>query len=245
MTHIEKVKSFLQTAAYHEKNGSGLDLKKGNYPFLTISREAGAGGNSLADAVLEAMKEKKAECFQDWQRFNQELCRMISEEPGLKVSLEPLLKFEYRSQIEDMMEEIIVGTTPQDVVNKKVLHLMRTLAAFGKVILVGRGGVCITRHLPLGVHVRLVAPLEARIRKMSNLLELTYEKAKEFVFEQDKSRARFLKTYFGRDIADPLLYDAVWNTGTVPLDQIAQSVLMMLEKKLAFLKRREGISKSI
>ena len=236
MTELEKVQSFLQTLAYHEKENKGLDLTKGNFPFVTISRQAGAGGNSLANAMMEQLAERKEPVFQGWQRFNQELCKKIAEEPGLKVSLEPLLKFEYRSEIDDMMEEMIVGTTPQDVVNKKIFQLMRTLAAFGKVILVGRGGVCLTRDLPLGIHIRLIAPLEARIKRMSDLLELTHKKSKEFVLEQDKSRARLMKNYFNRDINDPLLYHAIWNTGTVPMEQIAQSIVMMIEKKTSSLQ---------
>lgn len=230
MTEFEKLKAFLETLAYQEKEDKESDSKKGSFPFVTISRQAGAGGNSLANAVIEALAERKESFAGGWQRFNQELCRKIAEEPGLKVSLEPLLKFEYHSEIEDMMEEMIVGTTPQDVVNKKIFQLMHTLAAFGKVILVGRGGVCLTRGMPRGIHVRLVAPLEARIKRMEDLLELPYKKAKEFVAEQDKSRARFMKAYFNRNIDDPLLYQVTWNTGVVSMDEIAHSVVHMIEK---------------
>src|SRR3989338_5695602 len=231
MSELEKIKSFLESVSYEGKQGSGLNRKDGHYPFVTISREAGAGGNSLGEAILDELKDHSGPLFQGWQRFNQELCKKISEEPGLKVSLEPLLKFEYRSEIEDMMEEMIVGTTPQDVVNKKIFHLMNTLAAFGKVILVGRGGVCLTRDLPLGIHIRLVAPLEARIKRMGDLLGLTYKKSKELVSEQDKSRARLMRTYFNRNIDDPVLYHAIWNTGKVAMDQIARSIVLMIEKR--------------
>ena len=228
---LEKVRAFIESIHYEEKRGKGLDLKNGRFPFVTISRQAGAGGNSLANAVLEELGARKEDSFQGWQRFNQELCRKIAEEPGLKVPLDSLLKFECRSQVEDMMEEIIVGSTPQDAVNKKIFQLIRTLAAFGKVIIVGRGGVCLTRALPLGIHLRLVAPLEARIKRMADLLSLHEKKAKELVLEQDKSRARLMKYYCNKNIDDPLLYDAVWNTGTVPLDRIARSIVMLIEKK--------------
>ena len=231
MTEFEKVKSFLQTLLYHEKESKGSDLTKGSFPFVTISRQAGAGGNTLANAIMEQLAEHKEPVFQGWQRFNQELCKKIAEEPGLKVSLEPLLKFEYRSEIEDMMEEMIVGTTPQDIVNKKIFQFMRTLAGFGKVILVGRGGVCLTRDLPLGIHIRLIAPLEARIKRMGDLLELSHKKSKEFVLEQDKSRKNLVQTFFNRDIADPLLYDMVFNTDKMLVEDIAHSIVSMMTKK--------------
>ncbi len=242
MSELGKIKSFIEAVSYEGGQGPGRDWKNGRYPFVTISREAGAGGNSLGNAILDCLQEHHGPLFQGWQRFNQELCRKIAEEPGLNVSLEPLLKFEYRSQVEDMMEEIIAGTTPQDVVNKKIFQLMRSLAGFGKVILVGRGGVCLSRDLPLGVHVRLVAPLEARIKRMGDFLELTYKKAKELVLEQDKSRAKLVKTFFNRNIDDSLLYDVVWNTGTVPMDQIARSIVLMIEKKaLAYISEKTSM----
>ena len=42
---------------------------------------------------------------------------------------------------------------------------VRALAEVGRVIIVGRGGVFITRDLPGGIHVRLVAPREWRVRR--------------------------------------------------------------------------------
>ncbi len=237
MTEFQKIKSFIESVTYEEKRCSCLDWKNGQNPFVTISRQSGAGGNSLANALLEELGRRQGPLFQGWKRFNQELCRKIAEEPGLKVYLDELLKFEYRSAIEDMMDEIIAGNTPQDVVNKKIFHLIRTLATFGKAVLVGRGGVCLTRELPLGIHIRLVAPLEVRVKRMRDLLKLSEKKTKEFVLEQDKSRERLLKAFFGKNIDDPLLYDAIWNTGAVPIEQIARSVVMMIENKACLCKQ--------
>ncbi len=232
MSELAKIQSFMEAVSYEEKQRSGLDWQNGCYPFVTISRQAGAGGNSLAAAILARLHCDHGPVFQGWQKFNQELCRKISDESGLKVPFELFSRLEYRSRIEDMMEEIIVGTAPQDVVNRKIFQLIRSLAVFGKVVLVGRGGVCLTRDLPLGIHIRLVAPLEARIKRMEDLLGLTHKKAKEFVLEQDRSRARLMKTYFHRDIDDPLLYHAVWNTGEVGMEEIARSVFVLIEKKI-------------
>lgn len=239
MNELEKTKAFMEAAAYEEKRCGCLDLKNGFNPFVTVSRQAGAGANSLAAAILDILQDRRdASLFQGWQKFNQELCRKIAEEPGLNVSIDKLMKFEYRSQIDDMMDEIIAGGTPQDAVNKKIFHLIRTLAAFGKVILIGRGGVCLTRGLPLGIHIRLVAPLEIRVRRMAGLLGLSEKKAVKLVRDQDKSRALLMKTYFNKDIDDPLLYDAVWNTGTVSMEDIARSIVLMIEKKWCLCKKQ-------
>ena len=48
----------------------------------------------------------------------------------------------------------------------------------------------------------------------------------------DTARARLLKTQFGADIADPTHYDAVFNTGQVPIETIAEVVIVMLEREI-------------
>ncbi len=237
MSELMKLRPFLESVTYGDKKCSCLDKKNGQSPFITISRQAGAGGNSLAAAILEQLDQRKTELCQGWQKFNQELCHKIADEPGMSVALDRLVKLEYRSGIEDMVGEIMIGTKPQDSVNKKIFEWVRALAVHGKAILIGRGGVCYTRDLPLGIHIRLVAPLVLRVKRMSTLLELEEKKAKELVLEQDESRAKLMKNYFGKNIDDPLLYDAVWNTGTVAMEQIARSIVMMIEKKACLCKR--------
>lgn len=231
MPEIAKIKPFLEAISYGNKNDARAVLKTGTHPFVTISRQAGAGGNSLAAAILEELKNKDGESFSGWQPFNREVYERIAQEPGLKLCLEAYERSECRSQIGDILEQMVIGVTPQDVVNKKIFEWTRAFAALGKVILVGRGGVCLTRDLPLGVHIRLIAPLEQRIKRAAELFSMTRAKAADYIAEQDKGRARLMKVYFSQDIDNPLLYDVIWNTGTVSLGEIAKSVVLMVERK--------------
>ena len=123
--------------------------------------------------------------------------------------------------------------------------MFRTIFSFatvGKVVLVGRGAACLTRDLPLGIHVRLVAPLSVRIRRMRDYLRLTESHAAALVAEQDKARARLIKTYFGRQIDDPLLYDTVWNTESVSVATIAATIVRLVQYRVKERSpaRREG-----
>ena len=231
MNEILKLKPFLEAMSYGEKRNAFLGLETGAGPFVTISRQTGAGGNSLAFVILEEMRKKTGEIFTGWQSFNRELYQKMTEEPGLKLCLEAYDRSECRSGIQDILEQIVIGVTPQDVVNKKVFEWTRALSVLGKVILVGRGGVCLTKDLPLAVHIRLVAPLELRIKRTAECFSMPQAKAAEFVSEQDKGRARLKKSYFDKDINNQLLYDVVWNTGAVPLEEIAKSVVLLIEYK--------------
>ena len=58
-------------------------------------------------------------------------------------------------------------------------------------------------------------------------------KAAELMGKADNGRARLLKRHFRVDIDDPLLYDAVWNTGVVSFEAIAESIVALLKERAA------------
>ncbi|MBL8012226.1 MAG: cytidylate kinase family protein [Candidatus Omnitrophica bacterium] len=45
--------------------------------------------------------------------------------------------------------------------------------------------------------------------------------ARQFIKKEDADRTEYLKKYFGKDIADPLLYDMVLNTDRIYYDDTA------------------------
>ncbi|MBI3317079.1 MAG: cytidylate kinase-like family protein [Candidatus Omnitrophica bacterium] len=226
------MKSFLETVCYEEKKAEcRCDIHKGQNPFITISRPAGAGGHSLAGALLTEIHRQKSAEFQAWQMCDQEICKMLCNEPGLSLVVQNWLNKEYHSQIEDILEELIVGTSPQDKVIKRMFVILRRLASFGKVILVDHGANFVTQGMPLGIHIRLVASLESRIRRMMQVANLNEKNAKQFITEQDKSREALVRNFFNKDIKDPLNYDVVWNTDGVSISEIAKRTVEMMKQK--------------
>lgn len=234
MGEIEKIRAFLETLEYSEVKCGRHCIQRGLRPFVTISRETGAGGRSLAEHLMKALnKHDKIPAFQGWARFDQELCQMLENDPGLRVSLQSLLHREYRPEMDAMMAELIAGDSPQDKIIHKMFENERVLAGLGKVILVGWGSSCVTRNMPFGVHVRLVAPLGVRVRRIREVLRLDEKKAQQLIEEQDKSRALLVKHYFNRNIQDPLLYDIVWNTERTPIQHAAEVLVEIIRQKSA------------
>ncbi len=230
----EEIRQFQDCVFYPQERPLDLDVKKGVHPFVTISRQAGAGGHTLAQALLVQMDKEKDPLFQGWRMFDHELCMKILRDSNLKVPLESLLKEEYQTQIEEILLGLMTDESPQETVIKKTFETIRALATFGKVILVGRAGSCVTEGLPSGVHVRLAAPEPNRLRRMADLLHLSSEKAvRKALNKQDQDRARLVKDYFNKNIDDPLLYDTVWNTGRVPMETIASCIIAVVRQRVS------------
>jgi cytidylate kinase len=185
-------------------------------------------------------RQPDRDLFQGWQVCDQRLCEMLVQDSKLQVSMQSLLAEEYHSQIQTFIAGLLGGQADQNLVMRKLFETIRSLARVGKVIIVGRAGSQVTRELPLGVHVRLVAPETLRIRRMSQLLGKSGDEAKRATHQQDSDRARLLKSFFYADIDDPLLYDCVWNTGLAPFEAIAEAIIALLKQRVGAYRQAAG-----
>jgi hypothetical protein len=223
------LQGYLAAAGYRERYPRAREDRAPIRPFVTISRQTGAGGHTLGEALLRRMAQEPDDPrWRGWQVVDRALCDMLLQDPALHVSMRSLLREEYRSQIEDLVASMFGGRTPQDAVLRKVCETVRGFAVLGHAVILGRGGACVTKGLPGGVHVRLVAPEAIRVRRMMQILGAGEAAAREAVKTQDRDRAALVRSQFHRDIEDPLLYDAVWNTEAAPFDLIAGSIMALI-----------------
>lgn len=204
------------------------------HPFVTISRQAGAGGHSLANAILDTFaRQDDTELFGEWQVFDQELCELVAQDPAFAKSLDSLRGEEYRTTIDDFFHQILQASVDQDYVMTRVFQVVRAVASIGKAVIVGRAGSQLTRGMGPAVRLRIVAPEEDRIRRLAELHHLSERKARAEARKLDESRARLLRTHFHADIDDPTEYDAVWNTRSASVEDIAASVAAVLKVRAA------------
>lgn len=226
---IDKLTQYLAGVSYTK--AAGDKKPAGPYPFIAISRQTGAGGHSLAQALLSEMEKRNDPLFRGWQMFDEEICRRIADNPKLKVLLESLLAEKFRTGIEDFLAYAIADVSPQDKVIREIFQMLRDVALVGKSIIVGRGATSLMRRHPHGVFVRLIAPLENRVDRIMERQKISRKDALKHIMEQDLSRARLVKRYFKQDINDPLLYNCVWNTENVPIEVVARAIVVMVAER--------------
>jgi cytidylate kinase len=166
---------------------------------LTLSRELGAGETGFAPTLADRLDLR---CY-DRALLEQEAARL----GVLEVEVE---------KIDENPAGIFERFRPGGIHRRyfEVLgQLMCELAARGDVLLVGRGGSCFLRDHPRAFHVRLVAPMAVRVRRVMEYRWLAESPARKLIAETDDRRRRFYQDYFGTDWSDPLGYDITVNSG--------------------------------
>ena len=207
-----------------EKAREDEQLKK-LAPFITISRQAGAGGITVGEKLVTCLQKYDKEALCPWTLFDRNLIATVLGEHNLPQDFEKFMPEDKVSEVQDMIEELF-GLHPSEwsLVHKTsqtILHL----AQMGNTILVGRGANVITRKfLSTGFHVRLIGSLEMRIRHIQDYYRLKRDDAINLIKKEDGGRKRYLKQNFDKDINDPLLYDVIINTDFISYDDAAQII---------------------
>ena len=92
-------------------------------------------------------------------------------------------------------------------------QLMKEQAERGNVLLVGRGGNRFLRDRPGAFHVRLVAEMPTRVRRVMEHRWLREEAARRLIAQSDSQRRRFHESCFNCDWSDPLEHHLTVNSG--------------------------------
>jgi len=164
-------------------------------PVITLSREMGSHGDTIALAVAERLKLKLA---------GRELINRAAREAGApEVAL---------AEIDELgLLGVKPGPAALQLYREKVTEAILMLARQGNVLLVGRSGQIVLADWPDVLRVRVLAPRETRIRLVQERCHVTPEIAAARIDASDKARADFLKRHYGVYWEDPQLYDLVLN----------------------------------
>jgi hypothetical protein len=197
-------------------------------PFVTISRETGAGASEVAAALQHRMAD---ETGAPWSVLESNLINEMLQANHLPPRLAAFLPEGRVPEIQAIVGEI-VGLHPNLwELAVKTDTFMRRIAVRGRVILVGRGGCFATAGLPNGVHVRLVAPTDHRARTMAKRHNVSEESAAEHNRRQDRARRRYVKSHFNAIGPDSTNFDLVVNTARVPLNQAVDLISALVRAR--------------
>jgi cytidylate kinase len=177
---------------------------------ITVTRDYGAGGYEVAHRLAEVL---------GWELLDRELLHQAAAVEHLSdAELERLdekaVSLADRFRLHPPHQQYIHGLT----------EAARRAAERGKVVLVGRGtGQLLAEHANV-LHLRLVAPLDWRAERMARKEGWSLEQARARCAEQDRTRERFNRYFFGDAPFQSWRYHLTFHTGRVPLDDVVAGV---------------------
>ena len=211
-TYLEHGLSVLQARLRNPAQPAATGLHTETNPFITLSRETGAGATTLGRELIPLLDQQFGAEGHGWVFLDRDLLTQALTHHQLPLRLAEYLPEDRVSEIRAAIGEL-VGLHPSLwQLEQKVTEAILQLAHLGRVIFSGRAAYIITRALPGGLHVRLVASMDSRVARVAALLRCKADAALAHIEKNDLARRRFVRTNFGKDIDDPHLYDLVLNT---------------------------------
>lgn len=190
---------------------------------VTISREAGAGASTVA-SLLAGYLESHSEGTSPWAIFDKELIELVLREHGLGPEMSTYIVEDRIPLLKDAIEDILGLHPPGSTLVAQVEHTISRLARRGNAIIIGRAANFITSDFMNTLHVRLVAPMEERVRHLASVKNLLEPEAKKLVDSLDAARSRHVRQNYASDVADPLNYHMVLNTTALGFQNAAEVI---------------------
>jgi hypothetical protein len=191
-------------------------------PILTVSRQRGSDGTLLAERLAERF---------GYTLLHRDVIDRICESSGYKRRIVESLDGRARSQVLLLVESVLQGAyvDASDYL-RALLEVIYSISQLGGVVVVGRGSNFILGH-ERGFHIRVVAPLEVRVRNLARREGLAERVALREIEKSDHERAEWIRKACGRSIDDPLGYDLVINHLSISLESATRLVAAAAQEK--------------
>jgi len=213
---------------YQERNISSADAG----PVITIARETGCPGRKVAQLLSEVLNQRlQKENKKVWKWIGKE----VFEEAAKELELEPEEVQKVFKEKRNIIDQIISSQSQKFYksdrrVRKTIGQVIRSMANDGNVIILGRGGVAITRDIQRSIHIYLEAPVEWRAAVISEKQCCPQPEALKYVREIDKRRAQYREYFEGKN-TDYTWFDARFNCMTLKVEEIVDIIIKMMEVK--------------
>lgn len=201
-------------------------------PVVTIAREVGCPSKSLANNLMDRLNtmDYKFAKPTPWKCISKEIMEESAKDLGVDMA-EIKYVFEYKTH--GVLEDLLLSHSKKFYksdrkIRDTIAKVIRNFADEGNAIIVGRGGVAITRDIPKSLHVKLEAPLEWRALRTSEKQNVSIEQAKKYCLEIDKKREEF-RDYFQGKGNDYTRFDLTFNCMTIDPEEIAAIIIEALK----------------
>ncbi len=202
------------------------------FDLITISREYGAGASELAALLGERL---------GWRVLDEQIPAAVAGR--LRIPEASLEEWDEHAPglLEGIGDSLMLGN-PQLMFDASYVRrpqardvaaatraLLQEAAANPPVIIVGHGAQVQFRERRTALHLRLVAPIAARCRRIMTRRGCSEQDAVAIARYVDRDRMHYVQLFHNHDVRDPLLYALQINTGVIDTPDAAALVLRIVQ----------------
>jgi cytidylate kinase len=196
------------------------------FNVVTISREYGSGGGTLAEMLARSL---------GWKIVNQSLVAEVAR----RAKIDPDVAARYDECIDPWFHRLVKGlwqggyeglattvdtrTMDSEAMARLAGEIIREAAELGQCVIVGRGGQCILRQRHDVFHVSVFGPHQQKIQRMRDRLTPGTD-AERFMEETDRRRAAYIRRFYGEDWKDRRLYHLVISSA-LGIETVADAIV--------------------
>lgn len=234
MPKLQPVRCWL--AERNEEQKPELPVEGSVNPLIiTISREYGSGGHQVGESIarrlgipfydkeLIALVAKEGEFTEEFVSKNEQ--RMPSS----------LL---YQMIMQDYEAPLTKSLSYEDALFVAQGRVIRRLASEKSCVIVGRCANFILKNRPNTIDIFLYADIEHKLKRVVSEYGLTQEEAPEYIEKINNSRKEHFLHFTGLHWGDVRNYTATFDTGKIPVSQVAE----LVEKMYLSMKEQLQIS---
>jgi cytidylate kinase len=203
-------------------------------PVVTLSREVGCPAKTIAAQLTDRLNSLKKSKAKDhpWRWISKEIMMESAKELQVEqAQIQHVFDYKSRGVLEDLLLAQSKNYYKSDLkIRTTIAKVIRNFANEGNAIIVGRGGVAITRDIPKSLHVFLEAPLEWRALRVAEKHDFTIEQARSYAQNIDKKRSQFRDFFQGKG-NDYTRFDIKINCMTLELDETIDIIIGALRTR--------------
>jgi cytidylate kinase len=202
-------------------------------PLIIFSREVGCNGVKLAHKLASRLNQHHL--GPDWKVLSKEVFFQSAKELDMEPEkVQRVFKYSNSYTFNDILNAF--GTKKfksEKKVIKTVNEVIRTFAEEGFCIIVGRAAHIIAQDINNALHLRLLAPLEYRIKTIIENNHLNREEAINFIRKVETERKAFRKA-IRQEAPENDLFDLCINRAAFTDEEAIDIIELAAEKKNIF-----------
>jgi len=191
-------------------------------PYLAISREHGAGGGDIAQLIGQRL---------GWEVFDKSILEDVAQRCHTSTDLLELVDETAANWVYDVLgtwlDRVLI---PHEKYVTQLYQVVLAAARRGRAIFVGRGAQFVLPHEG-GLSVRVYAPMDYRVKRVAQALQLTASEARQRIELIDKGRQQFVHRYFHHRIEDLSVYDLAVNIARLGHEGAVEQILLAMRRR--------------